>query len=1298
MAPKKVVDPDKAAKAKAKQKAAEDKTFGLKNKNKSAKVQKYVQGVASSNVGVSTKDKRAQEAAEKAKRDKKEAEERRKKELAELFATTIKQPKVPAGVDPKSVVCEFFRHGQCTKGFKCKYSHDLAVERKTAKIDLFTDQRELGKDGEEGMEDWDQATLEKVVAEKHGSEKPSNATSIICKFFLDAVEKRQYGWFWKCPNGSDCKYKHALPPGYVLKSQMKELLEEEAAKNSRDITEVIEEERAKVVAKTAITEEVFAGWHAKKRAEREARRTAALEERKKKGLLNGREIFLSDNFVATDDAAAGGADEYAREDDDEARINDMFEQARKAQQAAAEQAAAAPAADAAGAGPSSSAAAGGDGGAGGAAATALALDADDAALFDDSEELDDEDLDDEELEQLEQRLGKGAAVNEHAAMAQEFHVTCWVPKVPPTAAQQPAPWRPAGSNSLHSTGAGDAAATVRSSRLFRQLAGAPQQAARPPSPAAEQAPRDGPLRDSRIFKPRQHQHQPQQPQPSRRGRAAGAAAADKENAPLRSSRLFKAGVGVGGAPARAAPARTALGGLRAVQQDQQGRGGAWPSGGGVLQLLVPLGTPAGTPGTQLRYAAAAESSSTGSAAATASGSSASGGRAFGAARRPSPPSSHFVCTGSGAGGGGGASPGRKRREARQAREAAAAVQALLWQGQQLYQHQQQRAPTPRGPQASPAPAFAGGGDACLTPSSSGSNALRERGGSAWAPSTGGAASAWPSSSRQSPGSCGGSAWSGGASSAAAALREPAASDGLSVQDSGSSSSSSSSGEARWEPHAEALRAEAAGEAAASPCQLEGGQPPPQPPSQPSPQPPPSPPSPQRLAEGPAAAPQPLDDAAAPPSPAARNAASAAASYRALLCSAQALVTNSELAWLKLNNYHRQRISGPLPGSPLRTPARPLSRMGSAAKQPPAQEQPSAPLQTPSRAGLGVLQFSSPAPLGRLLGGGLGGIVLPGSPARTPGVRHSSPGVMLTCLTGASGLATQPAALRSARSSSLRGDGPGGAAGPWPSLQEPPTSPAGTVFLTPGAGAGSGASGGPAAASDDAPSRSPWWRAAAAAEQPAACAGRAGGGGADDGVVPRVLFGGLDGASPATARRPCPSPEAFPFGCGSAQAAQAAPAQQPRMRADAGGGVHGASPPSDSAAAQAPTDQECWSVHTNWAADGLDMQHPAAPPAPAARLGDGRGGATRPPLAPLGADRQRGDAAGEVLLAVVRGIENLSPADAALACERLAARAKAARGHGGGASRPALTSRADVGMVLPSPTGCGRWAGACGGGK
>jgi len=55
----------------------------------------------------------------------------------------------------------------------------------------------------------------------------------VCKYFLEAVEKKQYGWFWACPNGGkDCHYRHALPPGYVLKSQMKALLDEEAEKIS----------------------------------------------------------------------------------------------------------------------------------------------------------------------------------------------------------------------------------------------------------------------------------------------------------------------------------------------------------------------------------------------------------------------------------------------------------------------------------------------------------------------------------------------------------------------------------------------------------------------------------------------------------------------------------------------------------------------------------------------------------------------------------------------------------------------------------------------------------------------------------------------------------------------------------------------------------------------------------------------------------------------------------------------------------------------------------------------------------
>ena len=60
----------------------------------------------------------------------------------------------------------------------------------------------LGKAGgvshrrEDDMAEWDQEKLEAVVQQKHGAEKGNvnRATEIICKFFLDAVEAKQYGW------------------------------------------------------------------------------------------------------------------------------------------------------------------------------------------------------------------------------------------------------------------------------------------------------------------------------------------------------------------------------------------------------------------------------------------------------------------------------------------------------------------------------------------------------------------------------------------------------------------------------------------------------------------------------------------------------------------------------------------------------------------------------------------------------------------------------------------------------------------------------------------------------------------------------------------------------------------------------------------------------------------------------------------------------------------------------------------------------------------------------------------------
>lgn len=51
----------------------------------------------------------------------------------------------------------------------------------------------------------------------------------------------RFGWFWQCPSGESCQYRHALPPGFVLKSQKKAMEEAEKA-NTISLEEFLEVE------------------------------------------------------------------------------------------------------------------------------------------------------------------------------------------------------------------------------------------------------------------------------------------------------------------------------------------------------------------------------------------------------------------------------------------------------------------------------------------------------------------------------------------------------------------------------------------------------------------------------------------------------------------------------------------------------------------------------------------------------------------------------------------------------------------------------------------------------------------------------------------------------------------------------------------------------------------------------------------------------------------------------------------------------------------------------------------------
>lgn len=196
-------------------KSAEDRTFGMKNKKGGAAQKQIARMSANLKNSGSAEEKRKQAEREAREKEKKAAEDA-KRDMEAMLNKPAQVQKVPFGVDPKTVVCIFYKKGNCEKGRKCKFAHDLAIERKTEKRNLYTDSREDEEDKKktETSADWDEDKLRTVVLSKKGNQQTT--TDKVCKFFIEAIEDGKYGWFWICPNGGDkCKYKHALPPGYV---------------------------------------------------------------------------------------------------------------------------------------------------------------------------------------------------------------------------------------------------------------------------------------------------------------------------------------------------------------------------------------------------------------------------------------------------------------------------------------------------------------------------------------------------------------------------------------------------------------------------------------------------------------------------------------------------------------------------------------------------------------------------------------------------------------------------------------------------------------------------------------------------------------------------------------------------------------------------------------------------------------------------------------------------------------------------------------------------------------------------
>ncbi|XP_031620563.1 zinc finger CCCH domain-containing protein 15 homolog [Contarinia nasturtii] len=325
MPPKKAAaGASKKTEAKKKEKIIEDKTFGLKNK-KGAKTQKFIQQVEKQ-----VKSGGQHPLNQNSKKDEKEKKLQEQKELNALFRP-VQAQKVDKGTDPKSVVCAFFKAGQCGKGDKCKFSHDLSVERKVEKRSIYVDMRD--DDENDTMDNWTDDKLKEVVEKKHGKEKRMPTTDIICKYFLDAVEKSKYGWFWECPNGEKCIYRHALPSGYILKKDKKKM--DEQKKPDLSLVDLIERERNALGSSlTKVTLESFLAWK-KRKIQEKKQQLAKEEEQRKKDYksgkqfgFSGREMFsfnpelANDNDFDDDDTAVAS---YEREDDDDDEVYEYKE-------------------------------------------------------------------------------------------------------------------------------------------------------------------------------------------------------------------------------------------------------------------------------------------------------------------------------------------------------------------------------------------------------------------------------------------------------------------------------------------------------------------------------------------------------------------------------------------------------------------------------------------------------------------------------------------------------------------------------------------------------------------------------------------------------------------------------------------------------------------------------------------------------------------------------------------------------------------------------------------------------------
>jgi DRG Family Regulatory Proteins, Tma46 len=146
---------------------------------------------------------------------------------------------------------------------------------------------------------------------------------------LEAVEKNLYGWFWECPNGADkCVYTHALPQGYILERDRKEMEKARLLGEDGDemtLEEKIEEERGNLssVNLTPVTLTSFMEWKKRKAEKKQKDLEDKMKEEAKKSsskgynIMSGKALFKYDPSLFKDDDEAADEDIYAERNEEE---------------------------------------------------------------------------------------------------------------------------------------------------------------------------------------------------------------------------------------------------------------------------------------------------------------------------------------------------------------------------------------------------------------------------------------------------------------------------------------------------------------------------------------------------------------------------------------------------------------------------------------------------------------------------------------------------------------------------------------------------------------------------------------------------------------------------------------------------------------------------------------------------------------------------------------------------------------------------------------------------------------------